>query len=443
MGLLHRRASSLGNPFRDNSTAMLVSTLFFVVPVFLLLLHCAYHTLNRGYAPWGMTHGYLQDHVLSESFLYVASYSGVVTTLNITGVRHQGGAVVILPPVSTTEGCAGSPSWLALAGRDSLLYCLDEGLKDGKNGSLVSFRANRDGSLAPLDKVSTVFGPVSASSYGDRGHSLVVAHYGGSALSTWDVRDPAKISPIQVQEFELAKPGPNPSRQEAPHPHAAVVDPSGRFVLVPDLGADLIRVYLVDHAGPGLIELGPLAVAAGSGPRHIAFAVKHKTFMYVVTELGNTIVGYEVAYGQDSIAFEEIWKSGVHGKDKDVPEGAAASEVVVSPDMRFLILSSRNENTLEVPNFDPSNTTSIVSDPLVNFEIDAETGHLNLRQEVPCGGGFPRQFTINKAGTLVVVALQSDGRVVVMERDVKTGLLGKFVAYAEVEGGVTAVVFNE
>lgn len=99
---------------------------------------------------------------------------------------------------------------------------------------------------------------------------------------------------------------------------------------MPDLGADLIRVYLVDHAGPGLVELGPLAVAAGSGPRHIAFAVKHKTFMYVVTELGNTIVGYEVAYGQDSIAFEEIWKSGVHGKDKDVPEGAAASEVVVS-----------------------------------------------------------------------------------------------------------------
>lgn len=113
------------------------------------------------------------------------------------------------------------------------------------------------------------------------------------------------------------------------------------------------------------------------------------------------------------------------------------------PDMRFLILSSRNENTLKVPNFDPGNTTSIVSDPLVNFEIDAETGHLNLRQEVPCGGGFPRQFTINKAGTLVAVALQSDGRVVVMERDVKTGLLGKFVAYAEVEGGVTAVVFNE
>ncbi|KAM0431928.1 hypothetical protein ACHAPT_005182 [Fusarium lateritium] len=178
MGLLHRRVPvlGLGNPFRDNSTALLVSTLFFAVPMLLLLLHCAYHTLYRGYAPWGMTHGYFNDHVLSESFLYVASYSGVVTTLNITAVRQQGAVAVALPRVSTTEACAGSPSWLALAGWNSLLYCLDEGLADGKNGSLVSFKTNQDGSLTLLDKVSTVAGPVSAAWYGNGGHSLAVAH---------------------------------------------------------------------------------------------------------------------------------------------------------------------------------------------------------------------------------------------------------------------------
>jgi hypothetical protein len=44
---------------------------------------------------------------------------------------------------------------------------------------------------------------------------------------------------------------------------------------------------------------------------------------------------------------------------------------------------------------------------------------------------------------LVAVALQRDGRIVIIERDVKTGMLGDFIAYAQLEGEVTAVVFYE
>lgn len=74
-----------------------------------------------------------------------------------------------------------------------------------------------------------------------------------------------------------------------------------------------------------------MVVAPGSGPRHLAFVVKEtKTFMYLVTELANTIVGYEVVYGGEFIAFKEIWNSGVHGEGKDVPQGAAAAEIAVS-----------------------------------------------------------------------------------------------------------------
>lgn len=74
-----------------------------------------------------------------------------------------------------------------------------------------------------------------------------------------------------------------------------------------------------------------MVVAPGSGPRHLAFAVQEDTtFMYLVTELGNTVVGYEVSYGDESVMFEEIWSSGIHGPEKKVPEGAQASEIVVS-----------------------------------------------------------------------------------------------------------------
>lgn len=136
---------------------------------------------------------------------------------------------------------------------------------------------------------------------------------------------------MQVQEYNLPKPGPDPSRQEASHPHAAVLDPTKRFILVPDLGEDLIHVYGVDVEGLLLTKLDPLTVAPGSGPRHLAFVVKEtKTFMYLVTELANTIVGYEVVYGGRFIRFKEIWSGGIHGKGKDIPPGAAAAEVAVS-----------------------------------------------------------------------------------------------------------------
>ncbi|KAF4999248.1 hypothetical protein FGRMN_2612 [Fusarium graminum] len=348
---------------------------------------------------------------------------------------------VELQVLATTDGCGGSPSWLTLDWPNGVLYCLDEGLGYGKNGTLASFATSENGTLTPLTKVSTIVGPVSAVMFGEWDYGLAVAHYGGSAFTTWAIEDPANITSLHVQEFNLPKPGPDPSRQEAAHPHAAVVDPTGQFILVPDLGADLIRLYAVDAEGLGVIERTPLAVAPGSGPRHLAFVVKEfKTFMYLVTELANTIVGYEVVYGGKFITFREIWSSGIHGEGKDVPRDAAAAEIALSPDREFLLISSRNENAFKIPSFDSSNN-SITSDPLISFKIDGETGELALHQDVPCGGRFPRQFAINKAGTLVAVALQHDSRIVIIERDVETGMLGDFVAYAQLNGEVTAVVF--
>lgn len=101
-------------------------------------------------------------------------------------------------------------------------------------------------------------------------------------------------------------------------------------MIVPDLGSDLIRIFAFDPKSLKTTALEPVKAKAGSGPRHVAFAVKGpKTFMYLITEIGNTIVGYEVTY-DDSIHFKEIFDIGAHGEGRPVPENAAASEIVVS-----------------------------------------------------------------------------------------------------------------
>ena len=97
----------------------------------------------------------------------------------------------------------------------------------------------------------------------------------------------------------------------------------------------------------------------------------------------------------------------------------------------------------QIKNFDPTNSTKIPSDTLQTWAIDEATGKLTFTQLTAAGGKFPRQFSLNKAGTLAAVGMQRDSRVVIVERDVSTGKFGDFVASVNVAGEVTSVIWDE
>jgi len=257
--------------------------------------------------------------------------------------------------------------------------------------------------------------------------------------------DPEDLAFIQGDQWKLEKPGAVPDRQEAPHPHQAITDPTGEYIIVPDLGADLVRVFHVDKATLKWTPVAPLVTPAGFGPRHAAFVVLGgKTYFYLVGELSNEVSGYIVTPNADkSLTFTRFYHASTHGAGGSVPKGTKAAEIVVSPDNKFLIVSSRLEGVLKIPNFDKANSTQIPSDPLLNYAIDQATGNLTLVQTSAAGGMNPRQFSINRAGTQLAVGLQGDGRVVVINRDVATGQLKDFAASADVAGEVTAAIFDE
>ncbi len=106
------------------------------------------------------------------------------------------------------------------------------------------------------------------------------------------------------------------------------------------------------------------------------------------------------------------------------------------------MISNRNDSSFRLPNIAPSNTTSEISDSIVTYKLN-RNGSLTFHQLWPAEGMFPRQFSINEAGNLVAVGLQRSSRVVILERDVRTGLLGAAVAHVEVDGQVTCVVWDE
>ncbi|KAK3349210.1 Lactonase, 7-bladed beta-propeller-domain-containing protein [Lasiosphaeria hispida] len=270
-----------------------------------------------------------------------------------------------------------------------------------------------------------------------------------STISIFSVGDPKVLSLVQNQTYTLAAPGPVPDRQDVPHLHDAVLDPTKKFLAVTDLGSDLIRLYKATAGQWSVTPIATVNAVPGSGPRHAGFSVQgSNTFFYTVNELSNTITGYDVMYMGDSAPmFTQLFDISTHGPNGTVPAGTKAAEFVVSPDQNFIVVSSRGEGLLKIPNFDTANSTWIASDPLLTFAVSPKTGSLSFVQAAPAGGINPRGFSLNKAGTLVVSALQDDNRVVVIERDVKTGLLGKIVASATVGvgagNGPNYALFNE
>ena len=152
----------------------------------------------------------------------------------------------------------------------------------------------------------------------------------GSSVSSWSILPSGGTKLLQEFTFTLSKPGTDPDRQDAPHPHEALVDPTDSFIVVPDLGADLVRVFSIDHATSKLTESTPFNAVPGSGPRHGTFLVSgDTTYFFLVTELGNTLTSYTVTYGKGTLTFNEVFTSGIFGT-KPTPEGAAAAECLLS-----------------------------------------------------------------------------------------------------------------
>ena len=165
---------------------------------------------------------------------------------------------------------------------------------------------------------------------------------GGSALTTYSV-DPIQglFDPIQTFVFHMDGPGPNPSRQDAPHPHGVYVDPTGRYVLVPDLGADLIRIFAINQQTGHLETVSPFVTEPGLGPRHIAFWMpagpsppwevdEGEVHLYLVSELTNRLLGYKVTYSSERMSFAKLYEETTFGQQKPGPEGSKAAEIAIS-----------------------------------------------------------------------------------------------------------------
>ncbi|EAU31648.1 predicted protein [Aspergillus terreus NIH2624] len=358
--------------------------------------------------------------------LYAASYAGKLTSLSLeaSGEGYQ------LMTVSETTDCGTSPSWLMLDRENDFMYCLDEGI-DRPNSTLSSFKLHSDGSFAKVEQLQTLVGPVASAFYTPTQQPdqrfFAVAHYG-------------RFNHSQSFTFAMPAPGPVPERQDAPHPHGVVVDPSGQFILVPDLGADLVRIFRICPTTGHLEQHQPLVVAPGSGPRHAVFWVPRNerrirpknVRLYLVTELDNSLTGYDMTYSNNgTILFSEFYVGSTYGGSTP-PAGSKVAEIAISPGNDRIVISNRNDNT-----FGPRND-SIAIFALSSQAQSSSTSFVGL---YPSFGSFPRQFDIYAEEGMVAIAQQNSRKVSVVKWDGVNDTLGSLLAEKEFDGEIPAVVW--
>ena len=254
--------------------------------------------------------------------------------------------------------------------------------------------------------------------------------------------------PLQTLKYTMSGKGPNPNRQDAPHPHHAYVDPTGDFLLVNDLGADLIRINKIDKTSGKLTECPPGKPVPGTGPRHGVFwtpagansrvrRAAEGTMLFVANELTNSVTGWSVSYPSGGCLTLTVKQTLTpYQGNSSAPAGTKVGEVRVKDN--FLYATNRNDKKF-APN-----------DSLTQYTISAD-GTLAWTAVTSSYGTYPRTFDINKAGDFVAIGDQTTANVAIVSRDPATGKLGEHVADLRIgtvgtpenEDGVSAVVWAE
>ncbi|KAI1824119.1 Lactonase, 7-bladed beta-propeller-domain-containing protein [Xylaria intraflava] len=342
---------------------------------------------------------------------------------------------------SSTEGAGTLPSWLSLdtKGGVKTVYSVDEDFSG--SGVLASFSVGTDGSLTQTGQQPSEGGSVCGTPYADSKFFASV-EYNPSTLTTYTLPFEEDGEILQQFKFTMAAPGPN-SRQDAPHPHSTYVDPTGNFLLVPDLGADLVRIFSINATTGELTTCPPGEAGPGDGPRHATFWAPSSNLttglmVYTVNELGNSVTSWSTSYPEDGcLTLNRLQTLKTYAGDS-ITEGTKAAEVHVAGN--FLYAANRADETF-----------GSEQDSMATYSIDPATGNITWVEATDSYTWFPRTFQINKAQTLLAIGGQTSSNVAIVRRDPETGLLGDLVAsvqvatpgHAQQEDGLSDVIWVE
>lgn len=326
-----------------------------------------------------------------RTFIYAGRYSET-DGIHIYALDGANGHLTSVGAV----GAVPNPSYLAIDRAGRCLYAVSEFAA----GVLAAYAINPDnGALTLINTRPTQGGdPAYVSLTPDGRYALASNYSSGAAVIVFPIRADGGLDPASSSVYHDGS-GPLIERQEKPHPHAALTDPAGRFVYVPDLGTDSVMIYRLEDGQ--LIPNNPasLTLPPGAGPRHLTFH-PNGLFAYVIAELNNTVTA--LAFDASTGALDTLQT--IPALPENFSGESYCADIHLSPDGRFLYGSNRGH------------------DSIVIYEVDRH-GKLVLVAHQPTGGNWPRNFVIDPSGEFLLVVNQNSDSINCFRRDADTGLL--------------------
>ncbi len=373
---------------------------------------------------------------MSGSIVYVGSYASGPAAgpggIDVLRVEADGTDFTALSRVETPE----QAGYLVYSAELSTVYAVDERKTDGRGSvapaaSVHSFSAAPgDGRLTPLNSIvapgpfptylgmSAPLRKLVSANHGSFDHVEHVVKtadgwgveylYDHSTVILFDLELDGSVS--RIADLEIFAPGgtdPNSSPQAgghgqaSGHAHCAVVDPSGRWVVVGDKAADHLTVFALTDR---LDQAARLQLPAETGPRHAAFATEGDR-LFVTCEFASTLM---------SLSFDP--RSGVIERLDEVATTAEGfdglnepADVRIHPSDRFVYVNNRGEDTLAW--FRVSEDGGLT-----------RAGHVDLAPSVHPGLAA-RSFAFSPDGSVLIVADRPANLVRSYAVDVETGEL--------------------
>ncbi len=294
------------------------------------------------------------------------------------------------------------PSFLALSKAKALLFAVVA----SPEGMVKSFAIEADGGLRLLNAVSSK-GAGPAHVQVDRtGQWLATANYTSGSVAVYRIEADGKLSEA-VDWMQHAGKSVDAARQAGPHAHSVNFAADNKHLYVADLGLDEVKAYRFDaktgKLGAGFILRSP----KGGGPRHLALGKKR---VYVLNEMGSTVSVFEKSKLVETVNALPTGFSGVSSaaevvldstesflyasnrgadtiavfrvgdrltKIADTKVGKVPRGFVLSPDGRFMLVASQDDNTIQ------------------SYRVDAKTGMLTaVGEAVKAGSPICLRFAI-------------------------------------------------
>lgn len=316
-------------------------------------------------------------------------------------------------------------SWLLAHPAKPLLYVLVNPQGSTTVESIIHSYAvdTGTGKLKEINQVSSGGRDTTHLAIDVKSNTLVGASFASGEASTSPIGADGSVGSRASSQKDYGT-GPLPE-QNGPHAHSVTIDPTRRYVIAADIGADRIFVDRYDSATRALSAAAtPFEQAPpGSGPRHQVFHPSGK-FLYVNTEMGAEVLVYR--WDANAGRLHLVQDQPAYTLDYAGKEEKSSGEIGVSSDGRFLYVSLRGDQ-----------------DSIVVYSVNKNTGTLKEIQRINSQGKRPRSFGIDATGRWLLVTNEVSNTVNVFGIDKATGKLSPTSASISIPSPASVVFYAD